>query len=95
METDPLKRFVWDAAKNAWLKHVRGISFEEILEALAEGGLLDTLEHPNPKYTGQKLLVVKIKEYVHLVPFEETGDEIHLKTIIPSRKQTKKYGGAK
>ena len=91
-----MKRFVWDEAKNSWLKRVRGISFEEVLEVMAEGGLLDTLEHPNPeRHPDQKLLVVKIREYVHLVPFEETTEAVHLKTIIPSRKFTKKYGGAK
>jgi len=70
-----VKRFVWGEAKNSWLKRIRGISFEEVLEALAEGGLLDTLEHPNPKrHADQKLFVVRIKEYVHLVPFEETEE---------------------
>ena len=32
-------------------------------------------------------------DYVFLVPFIETGDEIFLKTIIPSRKATRQYLG--
>jgi len=36
-------------------------------------------------------LVVEINNYAYLVPFVETDEEIFLKTIIPSRKATKKY----
>jgi hypothetical protein len=38
---------------------------------------------------------VEINNYVYLVPFVETEKEIFLKTIIPSRKATKKYLEAK
>jgi len=34
---------------------------------------------------------VEINNYAYLVPFVETEKEIFLKTIIPSRKATKKY----
>jgi len=37
------------------------------------------------------MFVVKIEQYVYLVPFVEDEKEIFLKTIIPSRKATKKY----
>lgn len=33
--------------------------------------------------------------YVYLVPYVESEDEIFLKTIIPSRKATRDYLGAK
>lgn len=89
-----MKRFVWDGAKNSWLKRVRGISFEEILEAITSGGILDIMEHPNrQKYRGQRIYVVSCRGYVCLVPYIEKGDEILLKTIIPSRKFFKKYRG--
>ena len=39
-------------------------------------------------------MVVNISEYIYLVPYVESEDEIFLKTIIPSRKATKKYLGA-
>lgn len=61
------------------------------------GFLLDVLEHPNQeKYKGQKIFVVWIDDYIYLVPFVESDDEVFLKTIIPSRKATRKYlkGGA-
>jgi len=46
---------------------------------------------------GQKVFVVQIDDYVYLVPFVETADQCFLKTIIPSRKATRKYlkGSAK
>ena len=70
----------------------RGISFEEILSSMDQGGLLTTLEHPNQeKYPNQKIWVVKYREYAHLVPFVESKEEIFLKTIMPSRKATKKF----
>ncbi len=58
------------------------------------GDLLDILEHPNKeKYPEQKIFVVNVKNYAHLVPFIETEKTIFLKTVIPSRKMTRKYLG--
>jgi hypothetical protein len=39
------------------------------------------------------MFVVKVADYVYLVPFVETDDGIFLKTVIPSRKATLKYLG--
>ena len=59
-------------------------------------GLLDTIEHPNAdKYSNQKIFIVNIENYIYLVPFVESEESIFLKTIIPSRKMTKKYLGGK
>ena len=56
------------------------------------GDVLDILEHPNQeKYEGQRVLVVKVEDYVYLVPFVEMENEVVLKTIILSRKATKRY----
>lgn len=88
-----MKRFRWDKTKSEKLKKERNVSFEEIIFAMTEGGLLDVLEHPNKKrYRNQKLFVMRCANYVHLIPFVETEDVIFLKTIIPSRKFTKRYG---
>lgn len=43
------------------------------------------------KYAHQKQFVVVVHGYAHIVPFVEGEDEFFLKTIIPSRKMTKKY----
>lgn len=37
--------------------------------------------------------MVNVEGYVCLVPFVETEEKVFLKTIIPSRKLTKKYLG--
>lgn len=88
------KHFAWDPDKNLKLKRERGVSFEEVLFHIEAGDVLDVLDHPNPKrYPGQKIYVILIDGYVHLVPFGESGDEIFLKTIIPSRKATRLFNG--
>ncbi|MEQ1635890.1 MAG: toxin [Methylococcales bacterium] len=70
----------------------RGVSFEAVLFAIQSGALLDDIVHPNiDKYSNQKVFVVNIADYAYLVPYVETTEEIFLKTIIPSRKATKKY----
>lgn len=87
-----MKYYSWNEEKNELLKSERQVSFEDIVFYIEKGFLLDVLEHPNQeKYKGQKIFAVQIDEYVYLVPFVETDHEIFLKTIIPSRKATKKY----
>ena len=87
-----MKPFRWNHSKNEQLKAERDISFEEIVLAVEAGGLLDTLRHSNPgKYPKQRVLVVAVEDYVHLVPFVEEADCYFLKTIIPSRKATRDY----
>jgi len=57
-------------------------------------GLLDDVSHPNDeKYAHQRVFVVAIDDYVYLVPYVETENEIFLKTVIPSRKATRQYFG--
>jgi hypothetical protein len=87
-----MKYFSWSPEKNELLKEERQISFEEVVFYIEMGYLLDVLEHPNQeKYGGQKIFVVQMDDYVYLVPFIEDEQEVFLKTIIPSRKATRKY----
>lgn len=87
-----MKYFSWNEEKNELLKLERQVSFEDIVFYIEMGFLLDVLENPNQeKYKGQKMFVVQIDNYVYLIPFVEDDREIFLKTIIPSRKATKKY----
>ncbi|HSO13915.1 MAG TPA: hypothetical protein VLT51_16175 [Anaerolineales bacterium] len=87
-----MKYFAWNEEKNELLKEERQISFEDVVFYIDQGFLLDVLEHPNQeKYKGQKIFVVQMDDYAYLVPFLEDDHEIFLKTIIPSRKATKKY----
>jgi len=87
-----MKIFNWDREKNEWLRENRAICFEDILFYIEKGFLLDDIIHPNQeKYSSQRMLVVNIEDYIYLVPYAETKEEIFLKTIIPSRRATKKY----
>lgn len=87
-----MKYFSWNAEKNELLKAERQISFEDVVFYIEQGFLLDVLEHPDQKkYKGQKIFVIQIDDYAYLVPFVEDDNEVFLKTIIPSRKATKKY----
>jgi len=58
--------------------------------------LLDDVVHPNKeKYARQRVFIVAIDDYVYLVPYVESEEEIFLKTVVPSRKATKQYLGEK
>jgi len=86
----------WDTEKSLLLKETRGISFEQIVIYVEQGDLLDVIEHPNSeRYAHQKILIVCIDTYIYAVPFVQNNNERFLKTIIPSRKFTKKYLGGK
>ncbi len=94
LNSNLLKYFTWDRAKNEKLKSERDIGFEEIVFLIERGDLLDVLEHPNQeRYQGQKIFVVRRDQYAYLVPFVEDARSVFLKTIIPSRKATKHYLG--
>ena len=89
-----MKTYAWNPEKNEKLKIERGISFEEVVFHIEHGDEVDVLEHPNQaKYPGQMISVVLVEGYVYLIPYVESDEKIFLKTIIPSRKATKKYGG--
>ena len=89
-----MKYYDWDSEKNERLKIERGISFEDIVFEIFQGAEVDILNHPNQsKYPGQRISVVVVDEYAYLVPYVESESVIFLKTIIPSRKATKKYVG--
>ena len=91
-----MKIFNWNSDKNIWLKENRNVSFEDILFYIDNGCLLDDIINPNQdKYPNQRIMVINIQDYVYLVPYLETDNERYLKTIIPSRKATKKYLGEK
>lgn len=89
-----MKPINWNSTKNQQLVAERGISFEDIVFYMQQGQLLDDIEHPNSeKYPEQRIFVVDVDGYVHLVPYIEDRKEIFLKTVIPSRKATKQYLG--
>lgn len=89
-----MKIITWDPEKNESLTKERCVSFEDVLFHIEAGDVLDIFDHPNQeRYPAQKIYAIAIEEYVYLVPFVESEEEIFLKTIIPSRKATKQYRG--
>lgn len=87
-----MKPIRWSAEKSLSLKAERGVSFEEVLSAISQGGLLSVMDHPNrAKYAHQKMLVVRIRDYAYLVPYVESDSELFLKSIMPSRKATRDF----
>ena len=87
-----MKPFAWSSEKNEQLMAERNLCFEAVVVAIEAGELLDVLEHPNPeRYPGQRLLVVRLQGYVHLVLYVESDDHLFLKTIIPSRRAQRQY----
>ena len=87
-----MKTIKWNQEKNQKLLHSRRVCFEDVIVAIKESGLLDIVKHPNwERYPNQFLYIVKIQGYVYMVPFVEETENIFLKTIIPSRKHTKRY----
>ena len=86
--------FSWNTENNEILARERGITFEEIVRKIESGAKVIETDHPNKKkYPNQKILIVDVDGYAYLVPCVIDKNEYFLKTIIPSRKATKKYLG--
>jgi hypothetical protein len=89
-----MKTINWDMDKSRALTESRGVCFEDVVFHMEQGDILDDYEHPDQqKYAGQRIMVVAIDRYAYLVPYVETKEEVFLKTIIPSRRATKRYLG--
>ena len=87
-----MKYFDWDVGKNEMLKNEREVSFEDTIEEIISGELIDIMEHPNKKkYPNQKFYIVNLRGYVYMIPYVENDQKIFLKTIFPSRKMTEIY----
>ena len=87
-----MKTIRWDEQKNEWLKQNRGLGFEQVAVLIEQGQVLEVIDHPDQrKYPKQKMAIVEIDGHACLVPYVDDEDGVFLKTIIPSRKATKKY----
>lgn len=84
-------RIVWDENKNEKLKETRGVSFEEVYDAILKDEILDIIEVPAIQRKGQRCFVLRLNGYVHYVPYDIDMEECVLKTIIPSRELNRKY----
>lgn len=89
-------KVAWDTEKNRKLKLERNVSFEDVEVAILGDKILDIIPHFNQdKYPNQEIIIVEIHNYIYYVPFILKDDELFLKTVIPSRKLNKLYGGSK
>jgi hypothetical protein len=84
--------YFWNHDKNEQIKIERGICFEDIVLRINTGHVLGVVKHPNQeRCPGQLILIINVDGYAYMVPFIFKKEGIFLKTIIPSRKYTKKY----
>ena len=82
--------------KNKILIKKRNITFDEVIQSIADGyGVSDVPHWNKEKYPNQRIITVMIKNYAYLVPYVKEGEDIFLKTIIPGRKETKRVKGSK
>lgn len=86
------RKVVWDEGKNEWLKVHRGISFSDFEDQVLEQKFIALLE--NPTRQNQSMFICRYKNYTYAIPFVKEGRRtIVLKTIYPSRKYHKLFGG--
>lgn len=85
---------IWDEEKSARLKKDRGISRDEVAQMILQKKYIDIVKHP--ERTGQGMFLIPITGYIHVVPFVlDHENNFVLKTVFPSRKFHKRFGGRK
>jgi len=89
--------FAFNEEKNQLLKATGGVSFDDILVAIEQGHLVDNISHPSRRHPKQRNLLVKIANYIYVVPYvyQKTKRELFLKNLYPSRVMTKKFAHRK
>ncbi len=55
------------------------------------GDIVDIIPNPGVGYEHQEMFLLLIDDYIHVVPFVESDEEIFLKTLYPSRAYQKIY----
>jgi hypothetical protein len=73
----------WSQEKSEQLKPIRGVSFEDVIQAEFVG----TTDHP--AQPNQTMLFFRIEDHIWAVPCVILEGEIFLKTLYPSRKHTR------
>lgn len=89
-----MKPISWSPEKAAVLRADparHGVGFEECLVAIEERRVLADLPNPSPQFQHQRMFVLNINNYAHVVPYVESREGYFLKTVFPSRKFTALY----
>ena len=87
-------RIDYSEEKNLILKETRGVDFEDVVDSLEKGKILDNIDHFNEKkYPNQKIFIVEIKKYAYAIPYviDKKRKVIFLKTVYPNRVLKEKY----
>ena len=85
-------QILWDDKKNRKLIAERGLSLEIFASLILRKKYLAVLKNPSRKE--QKIFIIPYQGYTYAVPFIIDKDQnIILKTVFPSRKYNKLYGG--
>jgi len=85
-------QIIWDTDKNRKLLADRGLSLEVFASLILDKKYCAILKNPSRK--DQKIFVVPYQNYTYVVPFLIDNEQnIVLKTVFPSRKYHKIYGG--
>ncbi len=80
-------QFDFNEEKNQLLLRERGVTFQEVIAAILNKGVLADFPHPNAeRYPTQRIIVVEIDNYTYCVPYVTDRATMFLKTIFPSRK---------
>ncbi|KPA17665.1 toxin [Candidatus Magnetomorum sp. HK-1] len=79
--------FDFDAEKNELLFRERDVTFQNVIDAIKEKGVLADFKHPNmEKYPNQRIFVVELNNYTYCIPYIENEETVFMKTIFPNRK---------
>jgi uncharacterized DUF497 family protein len=85
-------QILWDDEKNRKLIAERGLSLEAFASLILKKEYHEILK--NPARPEQKIFVIPYHNYTYVVPFViDDKQNIVLKTVFPSRKFYKIYGG--
>ena len=85
-------KIIWDQEKSKKLILERNLSFEVFSDLILQKAYADILE--NPAHPDQMIFIIPFNKYTYVIPFIIDDDNsIVLKTIFPSRKFHKLYGG--
>ncbi len=76
--------FKWDEKKNQELKNEGRPSFEAAVLAMSKHGVL--ADDENSVHVGQRIYIVLINDYPHVIPYEVRGSVRWLITVYPARK---------
>jgi len=87
-------QIIWDIEKNRKLIAERGLSLNTFASLILGKKYLAILK--NPSRIDQKIFIVPYQNYTYVVLFMvDKNHNIILKTVFPSRKYHKIYGGKK